>query len=376
MNKQAFEEKIAAIESLRSSPENALEPLRKALRDRNNFICSKAAAVAGDLLLRDAIPDLLEAFDRFLNDPAKTDPQCWAKIAIVKALKDLGHGDPAVFLRGIAHRQTFADAVNTLRGACALALVDCSLPRETILLHLADILADPEMRVRIDGARAIAQLPGQDAILMLRVKAQAGDKEPAVIGQCFLSLLGMDPRGSIPFVARFLTNVDIHPGAVIGERFFIDHGAGVVIGETAEVGEDVTLYQGVTLGGTGFATGKRHPTVQDNVTIGSGAKLLGPITIGHGAKIGANSVVITDVPPNCTVVGNPGHPVRVDGQRVEGPDADWIHLPDPIAEAIQALSARIATLERSVSELSEGEPQPIAEVRPLRTVKGPNPAGG
>jgi serine O-acetyltransferase len=116
--------------------------------------------------------------------------------------------------------------------------------------------------------------------------------------------------------------------------------------------------------------------VQDNVTIGSGAKLLGPITIGHGAKIGANSVVITDVPPNSTVVGNPGHPVRVDGRRVEGPDADWIHLPDPIAEAIQALSARIATLERMIGELSEGEPQPLAEVRPLRPVKGPNPAGG
>ena len=221
MNKQAFEEKIAAIESLRSTPQNALEPLRKALRDRNNFICSKAAALAGELLLRDAIPDLVEAFDRFLRDPAKTDPQCWAKIAIVKALKDLGHDDPAVYLRGIAHRQTFVDAVNTLRGACALALVDCSLPRETILLYLTDILADPEMRVRIDGARAIAQLPGQDAIFMLRVKAQAGDKEPAVIGQCFLSLLGMDPHGSIPFVARFLTSADedlsFEAAAALGE---------------------------------------------------------------------------------------------------------------------------------------------------------------
>ena len=120
---------------------------------------------------------------------------------------------------------------------------------------------------------------------------------------------------------------------------------GVVIGETAEIGDDVTLYQGVTLGGTGFATGKRHPTVQDNVTIGSGAKLLGPITIGHGAKIGANSVVIHDVPPNSTVVGNPGHPVRVEGRRPEGPDADWIHLPDPIADAIKGLSRRIAALE-------------------------------
>ena len=114
---------------------------------------------------------------------------------------------------------------------------------------------------------------------------------------------------------------------------------GVVIGETAEIGTNVTLYQGVTLGGTGFATGKRHPTVEDNVTIGAGAVLLGPITVGHGAKIGAGSVVIHDVPPNATVVGNPGHPVRVEGRRPEGPDADWVHLPDPIADALKALSA-------------------------------------
>jgi serine O-acetyltransferase len=181
----------------------------------------------------------------------------------------------------------------------------------------------------------------------------------------------------ISMVTRAITGIEIHPSANIGQGLFIDHGAGVVIGETADIGNDVTLYQGVTLGGTGFATGKRHPTVQDNVTIGSGAKLLGPITIGHGAKIGANSVVITDVPANSTVVGNPGHPVRVDGRRVEGPDADWIHLPDPIAEAIQALSSRIATLERLIAEISDtdGEEEP-AQVRPLRTVKGPNPAGG
>jgi serine O-acetyltransferase len=179
----------------------------------------------------------------------------------------------------------------------------------------------------------------------------------------------------ISMVMRMVTGIEVHPAAKIGEGLFIDHGAGVVIGETADIGDNVTLYQGVTLGGTGFASGKRHPTVQDNVTIGSGAKLLGPITIGHGAKIGANSVVITDVPPNSTVVGNPGHPVRVDGRRPEGPDVDWIHLPDPIAEALQALSGRIATLERMVAELSD-EPQPIAEVRPLRTVRGPNPAGG
>jgi len=183
------------------------------------------------------------------------------------------------------------------------------------------------------------------------------------------------PR-AISMLARALTGIEIHPAARIGEGLFIDHGAGVVIGETADIGDDVTLYQGVTLGGTGFATGKRHPTVQDNVTIGSGAKLLGPITIGHGAKIGANSVVITDVPPNCTVVGNPGHPVRVDGRRVEGPDADWIHLPDPIAEAIEGLASRIGVLERAVSEISAEDNQPAADVTPLRRAKGPNPAGG
>ena len=211
MGKEAFEEKIAVIEGLRADPKNALDPLRKALRDKNNFLCSKAAAMAADLVLRELIPDLLTAFERFLTNPVKTDPKCWAKNAIVKALKDLDHEDPAVYLRGLSHIQMEpswgppVDAAAELRGACALALVACSLPRETILIHLADVLADPEMRVRIDSARAIAQLPGQDGILMLRVKAQAGDKEPAVIGQCFLSLLGIDPRPSIPFVARFLT---------------------------------------------------------------------------------------------------------------------------------------------------------------------------
>ena len=186
-------------------------------------------------------------------------------------------------------------------------------------------------------------------------------------------------------IARSVTGIEIHPAARIGDGFFIDHGMGVVIGETAEIGTDVTLYQGVTLGGTGFATGKRHPTVQDNVTIGSGAKLLGPITIGHGAKIGANTVVIHDVPPNSTVVGNPGHPVRIEGRRPEGPDADWIHLPDPVADAIRGLSSRIGALEA-------GAEVPDAEVRPLRRAIGgtageepegranptfgPNPAGG
>jgi serine O-acetyltransferase len=187
----------------------------------------------------------------------------------------------------------------------------------------------------------------------------------------------------IAAAARTLTGIEIHPAARIGEGLFIDHGMGVVIGETAEIGDDVTMYQGVTLGGTGFAVGKRHPTVQDNVTIGSGAKLLGPITVGHGSKIGANTVVIHDVPPNCTVVGNPGHPVRVEGRRPEGPDADWVHLPDPIADAIKELAARIAALEERVAQGGRdasvrrlrAAPDPSAASSPNRSV-GPNPAGG
>ena len=185
------------------------------------------------------------------------------------------------------------------------------------------------------------------------------------------------PR-TVASATRMLTGIEIHPNAQIGDGFFIDHGMGVVIGETAQIGRSVTSYQGVTLGGTGFATGKRHPTVEDYVTVGSGAKLLGPITIGHGSKVGANTVVIHDVPPNTTVVGNPGHPVRVEGRRPEGPDADWIHLPDPIADAITGLASRIGALERAVAQLA-GEERPVeaaAEVRPLRPVRGPNPAGG
>src|SRR5918995_1954618 len=155
--------------------------------------------------------------------------------------------------------------------------------------------------------------------------------------------------------ARSAGMIEIHPAARIGEDFFIDHGSGVVIGETAEIGDRVTLYQGVTLGGTGFARGKRHPTLEDSVTVGSGAKLLGPVTVGHSAKIGANTVVIEDVPPETTVVGNPGHPVRVEGRPVGGPDTDWIHLPDPIAEAIKELSDRIAKLEKRLGDATGEE---------------------
>src|SRR5688500_8484236 len=210
----------------------------------------------------------------------------------------------------------------------------------------------------VSPAEILTAWPGVHALLSHRVAhALRGAGVP------------MAPR-ALAYVSRSLTGIEIHPSARVGDGLFIDHGMGVVIGETAEVGENVTMYQGVTLGGTGFATGKRHPTVEDNVTIGSGAKLLGPITIGHGAKIGANAVVIHDVPPNSTVVGNPGHPVRVDGRRPEGPDADWVHLPDATADAVRDLARRISALER---EASAGQ---RADVRRLRPARGPNPAGG
>ena len=219
------------------------------------------------------------------------------------------------------------------------------------------------------SAEILASWPGVQALLAHRVAHG-------------LHRLGIPlvPRG-VSMASRTLTGIEIHPAARIGEGFFIDHGAGVVIGETAQIGDNVTLYQGVTLGGTGFATGKRHPTLEDNVTVGAGAKLLGAITVGHGAKIGANTVVVHDVPPNSTVVGNPGHPVRVDGKRPEGPDADWIHLPDPVAEAIKALAARIGELERELAERSgdQADAEPRGDVRPLRprsSARGPSPAGG
>ena len=183
------------------------------------------------------------------------------------------------------------------------------------------------------------------------------------------------PR-AIAYLTRAVTGVEIHPAAEIGASFFIDHGSGVVIGETATIGDRVTLYQGVTLGGTGFQRGKRHPTLGDNVTVGSGAKLLGPISVGDNAKIGANTVVVEDVPAGATVVGNPGHPVRVEGRRVEGPDADWIHLPDPIAEAIKALSERLAAVEQRLAELDGGEGEEGARSPRIPPRAGRSSAGG
>lgn len=162
------------------------------------------------------------------------------------------------------------------------------------------------------------------------------------------------PARLLSWVGRFVSNVDIHPGARIGRRFFIDHGAGVVIGETTEVGDDVTLYHGVTLGGTSWSPGKRHPTLEDGVVVGAGAKILGPITIGKGTRIGANSVVIESTPQEVTVVGVPAKVVHPDLERrkyIGRINLDHHLMPDPVSEAIAVVLDRIEFLEARVSHL-------------------------
>ena len=153
--------------------------------------------------------------------------------------------------------------------------------------------------------------------------------------------------------ARWLTGVEIHPGAMIGRRFFIDHGMGVVIGETAEVGDDVTLYQGVTLGGTTLTRGKRHPTIGDGVVVGGGAKILGNLRIGDNCRIGAGSVVLRDVPPDSTVVGVPGHIIFRNGKRVVITDPKQIN--DPLSEALAAVATEVKILREKVSQLEGRE---------------------
>lgn len=164
------------------------------------------------------------------------------------------------------------------------------------------------------------------------------------------------PARLLSWFGRFLTNVDIHPGARIGRRFFIDHGAGVVIGETAEVGNDVTLYHGVTLGGTSWSPGKRHPTLEDRVVVGAGAKILGPISIGAGSRVGANSVVIENTPPDVTVVGIPARVVRpqLSHRRVVGRiDLDHHLMPDPVGDAIEVLLDRVEFLEARLTHMQK-----------------------
>ncbi|MGK7379870.1 serine O-acetyltransferase [Planococcus sp. 1R117A] len=155
-------------------------------------------------------------------------------------------------------------------------------------------------------------------------------------------------------ISRFFTGIEIHPGAVIGRRFFIDHGMGVVIGETCIIGDNVTLYQGVTLGGTGKERGKRHPTLEDNVLVATGAKVLGSIVIGANSKVGAGSVVLKNVPANATVVGVPGKVVIQDGIKVK-PDLNHQNMPDPVMDKCESMELKIAALQQEIEQLKNAQ---------------------
>lgn len=201
---------------------------------------------------------------------------------------------------------------------------------------------------RDPAARSIVEVifcyPGFHAILMHRCAHWFYERRFVLLARLFSQL------------SRFLTGIEIHPGAQIGEGLFIDHGMGVVIGETTEIGDNVTLYQGVTLGGTGKEKGKRHPTVGSNVVVSSGAKVLGSLNIGDNVKIGAGSVVLRDVPDNCTVVGVPGKVVKQNGRKVKTIGDDIIDLrhnvlPDPVGEMMVNLQERIVHLEKKLAEL-------------------------
>ena len=167
-------------------------------------------------------------------------------------------------------------------------------------------------------------------------------------------------KAKVPFLPRFLsqlgkmaTGIEIHPGATIGKNLFIDHGMGVVIGETTIIGENVTLFQGVTLGGTGKEKGKRHPTLGDNIVVGAGAKVLGNIVIGDNVSIGANAVVVRDVPPNSTVVGVPGRIARKEGKKIPGINLDYTSLPDPLANSLERLQYEIDKIEAEMKDWHE-----------------------
>jgi serine O-acetyltransferase len=177
--------------------------------------------------------------------------------------------------------------------------------------------------------------------------------------------------------ARRRTGIEIHPGARIGQGVFIDHGDGVVIGETAVIGDNVTLYQGVTLGGTGKETGKRHPNIGSGVTIGAGAKVLGPITIGDNSKVGAGAIVLKDVPPNCTVVGNPGRVVQKKQPPMLGEiDLDQVNLPDPMLERMEELLSRLSCLERCLRHHAKALNCDGCDDGDFEKCPEPNPAPG
>jgi serine O-acetyltransferase len=197
---------------------------------------------------------------------------------------------------------------------------------------------DPAARTRIE---VILAYPGLHALWMHRIAYRLWHHGSKLLARI------------ISNVARRLTGIDIHPAAKIGKRFFIDHGMGVVIGETAVVGDDVTLYHGVTLGGTSLEKKKRHPTVGDRVTIGAGAKILGDITIGSDSRIGANAVVVKNVPPNSVVVGIPGQAVHRHIPHTASDEPDLHHelIPDVLGQRVRELTARVAALEESIAKM-------------------------
>jgi serine O-acetyltransferase len=225
---------------------------------------------------------------------------------------------------------------------------------------------------RDPAARSVLEIffcyPGLHAVWFYRVAHWFWTRELYFLGR-FTSHLG-----------RFFTGIEIHPGAQIGNKFFIDHGMGVVIGETAEIGDNVTLYHGVTLGGVTWDKVKRHPTVDDNVVIGSGAKVLGPFTVGKDAKIGSNSVVVKEVPPSSSVVGIPGRVVMQQEPKVEKkrPDLEHGKMPDPEAKAISCLFDQIRALEKKVEDLTgrleKAESKPAAKAPAKRSPAKPSVA--
>ncbi len=198
---------------------------------------------------------------------------------------------------------------------------------------------DPAARTRFE---VLSTYPGVHALLMHRIAHRLWRRDWRYAARL------------LSFLVRMFTQIDIHPGARIGRRLFIDHGAGVVIGETAEIGNDVTLYHGVTLGGVSWNAGKRHPTLEDGVVVGAGAKILGPITVGRNVRVGANSVVIQDVLPDMTVVGIPGRVVLPSDRRritEQGIDLDHHLMPDPVGKAISCLLERLHLLEQEIAAL-------------------------
>jgi HEAT repeat protein len=214
--KRRFEEQLAALEQLRHQPPQAsIEPLRKALSHRSNYMVAKAADLVREFRLPELIPELLAAFDRCFANPLKTDPQCWAKNAISRALATIEFQDAAVFLRGMRHIQLepvwggHSDTAATLRATCALALVACrSLPETDLLTNLIELFGDKDKSVRVEAVRAVEQVASPSAALLLRLRATLGGDEPEVLGACYSGILRLDGRAAIPWVSRFLATAD------------------------------------------------------------------------------------------------------------------------------------------------------------------------